>query len=81
MPGVFYSSNWCSNFSRILNLASCLIVGMQVLLARLQMLNPPSNAVNTVSTGLTNYKTTADGLMCAFLPRSPTASKDRTKSM
>lgn len=32
-----------------------------------------------MSIGLTNYKTTADGLMCAFLPRSPTASKDRTK--
>lgn len=52
---------------------------VQVLLARLQLLKPPSNAVNTVSIGLTNYKTTADGLMCAFLPRSPTASKDRTQ--
>jgi endoglucanase len=58
-----------------------LFIGMQVLLARLQLLKPPSNAVNTVSKGLTNYKTTADGLMCAFLPRSPTASKDRTKGM
>ena len=55
-----------------------MFVRMQVLLARLQMLNPPSNAVNTVSTGLTEYKTTADGLMCAFLPNSPTATPDRT---
>lgn len=52
---------------------------VQVLLARLQMLKPPTNAVNTVSKGLTDYKTTADGLMCAFLPGSPTASTDRTK--
>lgn len=50
-----------------------------MLLARLQMLKPPTNAVNTVSKGLTDYKTTADGLMCAFLPGSPTASTDRTK--
>lgn len=56
-----------------------LLVGIQVLLARLQMLNPPSNAVNTVSKGLTDYKSTADGLMCAFLPQSPSATPDRTE--
>jgi len=49
------------------------------LLARLQMLNPPSNAMNTVSTGLKDYKSTADGLMCAFLPNSQSATPDRTK--
>lgn len=52
---------------------------VQVLLARLQMLNPPANAQNAVSTGLKDYKSTADGLMCAFLPNSPSATPDRTK--
>ena len=49
-----------------------------MLLARLQLLEQPSNAVNTASKGLTNCKTTADGVL---LPRSPTARKDRTKGM
>lgn len=54
---------------------------MQVLLARLQLLKPPSNQVNTVSTGLTNYKNNADGLMCAFLPQSKTATGNRTEGL
>jgi len=75
---LFGSFETFSIFSCVMRLIPA-FVGLQVLLARLQMLNPPSNAMNTVSTGLKDYKSTADGLMCAFLPNSQSATPDRTK--
>ncbi|CAM6040729.1 unnamed protein product [Sphagnum compactum] len=55
------------------------LAGVQVLLARLQLLSPPQSTDNGVMSGLQNYKSTADGLMCNFLPQSPSAFNERTK--
>lgn len=48
--------------------------GVQVLLSRYQLLQ--TQVVTT--TGLNNYRTTADALMCALLPDSPSATTSRT---
>lgn len=51
--------------------------GVQVLLSRTQLLKPITNN-NLQASKLLSYKTTADKLMCALLPNSPTASARRT---
>ncbi|KAI5082886.1 hypothetical protein GOP47_0002629 [Adiantum capillus-veneris] len=53
------------------------VPGVQVLLSRQQYLSSQGGSSLT-TTGLTKYKKTANELMCALLPDSPTATKDRT---
>ncbi|MCO5562776.1 hypothetical protein L7F22_016408 [Adiantum nelumboides] len=53
------------------------VPGVQVLLSRQQYLNSQGGSSLT-TTGLAKYKKTANELMCALLPDSPTATKDRT---
>lgn len=50
---------------------------LQVLLSRTKLLNPPPG--NLGSSQLSSYKSTADKLMCALLPNSPSATNKRTK--
>ncbi|KAJ7556622.1 hypothetical protein O6H91_05G090700 [Diphasiastrum complanatum] len=51
--------------------------GVHVLLSRNQVLNP-AQTTSLATAGLQKYKSTADDLMCAFLPDSPTATSQRT---
>lgn len=51
--------------------------GVQVLLSRYQLLQAQGGSSLT-TIGLTKYRNTADALMCALLPDSPTATKSRT---
>ncbi|KAH7430878.1 hypothetical protein KP509_08G018500 [Ceratopteris richardii] len=53
------------------------VPGVQVLLSRQQILTGQSGSGLT-QTGLAKYRKTADELMCAYLPDSPTATKDRS---
>ncbi|CAK9263401.1 unnamed protein product [Sphagnum jensenii] len=53
--------------------------GLQVLLARLQILGHPLGADNSITNALWKYRATADGLICTFLPQSPSATAKRTK--
>eukprot|EP00249_Psilotum_nudum_P036209 c6575_g2_i1 orf=227-1828(+) len=53
------------------------LAGVQVLLARLQLLQPQQGS-NEMTEGLHSYHSTADQLMCALLPDSPTATDSRT---
>ncbi|CAM6119560.1 unnamed protein product [Calypogeia fissa] len=51
--------------------------GVQVLLSRTKLLSAPSG--NLGATALSSYQSTADKLMCALLPNSPSATLDRSK--
>eukprot|EP01018_Ginkgo_biloba_P016743 Gb_05872 [translate_table: standard] len=52
--------------------------GVQVLLARTHLLGAKTMSAQ-VSNDLEDYKSTADAIMCAFLPDSPTATTNRTE--
>ncbi|KAI4336793.1 hypothetical protein L6164_015274 [Bauhinia variegata] len=53
------------------------LAGTQVLLSRLSFFNA-KDISNSYSSGLQNYRKTAEAVMCGLLPDSPTATKSRT---
>ncbi|CAL0326995.1 unnamed protein product [Lupinus luteus] len=55
------------------------LAGTQVLLSRLSFFKG-KDISNAYSSGLQNYRKTADAVMCGLLPDSPTATKSRTDS-